>query len=158
MNPETSEHRDRRERRILECNLYIASDEEDPSTEEEKEEEGDDKELEAPVEESQVPDDLPREENQEEPEEDRWLCPSCESSPCEFLQAQEEMERVVSIMAADSTNRAKRFHTYQFMTRRIHGQLRKKERIPLPACCKDGIAELFPSEDGKYTGFRHAEA
>jgi rubredoxin len=142
---ETTPHLERRERRIHEKNLYIASDEDDPSTEEEDKE-------------SQEPEDLPPAENPAEPDEDDWLCPACGSSPCEFIQAQEEMERVVSIMAVDASQASKRFHTYRFMTCQLHGQLSSKQRIPLPPCCQQGIADLFPSEDGNYRGFRHANA
>jgi hypothetical protein len=35
--------------------------------------------------EEQVPDDLPREENQEPPAEDEWHCAICNNSPCLFL-------------------------------------------------------------------------
>jgi hypothetical protein len=101
--------------------------------------------------------DHPAAENQEEePGDEYGLCPSCENSPCEFIQAQEELERVVSIMDPQATMKAKRFHTYRFLTRRIHGQLGKNERIPLPPCCVQGIADLFPAEDGVYVGFRQA--
>ncbi len=130
---------------MAEQDLYIPESEEDPSTTEEQEEE-----------ESVEPDDTTPAENQEEPVNDDWLCPSCGKSPCEFFQAQEESERVGRIMSADTSQAAKWFHTYKFLTRRLHGQLGGKKRIPLPPCCKQGSRDLFPSKDATYVGFRHA--
>jgi hypothetical protein len=142
---------------MAEADIFIAESEDDPSTEpEEEKEEEKEAEEEQPVEEAEEPVDHPAAENQEEPGDEYGLCPSCENSPCEFIQAQEELERVVSIMDPQATMKAKRFHTYRFLTRRIHGQLGKNERIPLPPCCVQGIADLFPADDGVYVGFRQA--
>jgi hypothetical protein len=134
--------------RMAATDLFIAEDE--PSTADEEEEDPEEEEVE--------PEDHPAAENQEQPVEDEWLCPSCENSPCEFLQAQEELERVVSIMAPETSEKSKRFHTYQFMSRRLHGQLGRNNRRALPPCCVQGIADLFPAEDGVYVGFREANA
>jgi hypothetical protein len=46
----------------------------------------------------QVPDNLPREENQEPPEEDERHCPVCKNLPCLFLQYQDKLERHVDII------------------------------------------------------------
>jgi hypothetical protein len=46
-----------------------------------------------PVLEEQVPEDLPKEENEERPAEDEWHCQACSNSPCLFLQYQDELER-----------------------------------------------------------------
>ena len=52
-----------------------------------------------PVLEEQVPEDLPKEENEEPPAEDEWHCPVCTNSPpCLFLQYQDKLERHVDIM------------------------------------------------------------
>jgi hypothetical protein len=111
---------------------------------------------EAAKEEDEEPADTTRAENQETPD-DEWLCPACRNSPCEFLQSQQELERIVDCMAPDTSAKAKRFHAYQFMSRKLHGQLGKKNRVPLPPCCQQGLRDLFPSEDGKYTGFKLAK-
>jgi hypothetical protein len=41
---------------------------------------------------------------------------------------------------------------YRHMTRRLHGQLGKGNRRPLPKCFTQGLRELFPSDD--YVGFK----
>jgi rubredoxin len=105
--------------------------------------------------EEEEPDDTTAAENQEEP--DEWLCPACGNSPCEFLQAQPEIERLVGQMAPETTAKAKRFQMYRHLTRNLHGQLSKKQRIPLPPCCAQGLRDLFPSDDGAYTGFKIAK-
>lgn len=158
---EHPDHERRRYRRMAEKDLYIPESEDDPSTEEEEEKDKlcwseEEEEEVKEAEDSQEPVFHPMEENQSEPDEDEWLCPVCENSPCKFLQAQEEMEKVVSIMAPETTNKAKRFECYRFMSRWLHGLLGTGNRIPLPECCKQGIADLFPAEDGNYVGFRHA--
>jgi hypothetical protein len=57
--------------------------------------------------EEQVPDDLPREENEELPAEDEWHCPVCKNSPCLFIQYQDELERHVDIMYPEVRNNQK---------------------------------------------------
>jgi hypothetical protein len=104
------------------------------------------------------PDDTTRaEKHQAEPADD-WLCPACENSPCEFLQAQQELEAVVGNMDPLASQKAKRYHAYQFMTRRLHGQLGRQNRVPLPCCCQQGIVALFPAKDGVYVGYQEAKA
>ena len=105
-----------------------------------------------PVLEEQVPEDLPKEENEEPPAEDEWHCPACMNSPCLFLQYQDELERHVDIMYPEVTNKQKRYHMYRHMSRRLHGHLGKGKRKPLPECFTRGLRELFPSED--YVGFK----
>jgi hypothetical protein len=105
-----------------------------------------------PVLEEQVPEDLPKEENEEPPAEDEWHCPVCMNSPCLFLQYQDELERHVDIMYPEVTNKQKRYHMYRHMSRRLHGHLGKGKRKPLPECFTTGLRELFPSED--YVGFK----
>jgi rubredoxin len=105
------------------------------------------------VEEEAEPDDATRAEYQEQPA-DSWLCPACGNSPCEFLQAQQEVERLVSMMAPETTAKVKRFHMYRHLTKNLHGQLSKNQRIQLPPCCAQGLRDLYPSEDGAYTGFK----
>jgi hypothetical protein len=103
--------------------------------------------------EEQVPDDLPREENQEPPAEDEWFFPVCKNLLCLFLQYQDKLERHVDIMYPEVTNKQKRYHImYCHMSRRLLGHLGKGKRRPLPECFTQGLRELFPSED--YVGFK----
>jgi hypothetical protein len=44
--------------------------------------------------EEELPDNPPCAE-EDEPPEDGWFCPHCSESPCQFLQWQEELERIV---------------------------------------------------------------
>jgi hypothetical protein len=69
-----------------------------------------------PILEEQAPDDLPCAEDQETPAEDEWYCPLCGNSPCQFLQWQEGLERIVDIMYAEVTNKAKRYQMYRHMS------------------------------------------
>jgi hypothetical protein len=69
---------------------------------------------------------------EEEPPEDGWFCPHCSESPCQFLQWQEELERIVDCMKPDKFNKQKRFELYGHMTRCHHGTLGKGNRKPLP--------------------------
>ena len=101
--------------------------------------------------ESQIPDDLPRQEEQDEPH-DEWICETCNNSPCLFLQWQEEMDRIVDIMAPEVTNDQKRYHMYHHMSCRLHGTLGKGNRKPLPLCFTQGVKELYPSDS--YTGYK----
>ncbi len=101
---------------------------------------------------SQVPEDLPREENQEPPPEDEWDYAIGNNSPCLFVQYQDELERHVDIMYPAVTNKQKRYHMYRHMLQGLHGHLGKGKRKPLPGCFTQGLRELFPSED--YVGFK----
>ena len=69
-----------------------------------------------PILEEQIPDDLPKEGNQETPADDEWLCLRCANSPCLFLQYQDELERHVDIMYPKVTNKQKRYHRYRHMS------------------------------------------
>ena len=104
-----------------------------------------------PVLEEEEPDDLPRAEVQEEPQEMHW-CPACKKSPCVFLEWQEELERCVDLMAPEVTNKSKRYHMYRHMSRRLNGQMGKGNRKQLPQCFERGLRELYPSEE--YSGFK----
>jgi hypothetical protein len=46
-------------------------------------------------------------------------------SPCQVLQWQEELERIVDCMNPDKSNTQKRFELYGHVTRRHHGTLGK---------------------------------
>jgi hypothetical protein len=46
---------------------------------------------------------------EEEPPEDGWFCPHCSELPCQFLQWQEELERIFDCMNPDKSNKQKRF-------------------------------------------------
>jgi hypothetical protein len=83
---------------------------------------------------------------------DQWLCPACNNSPCQFLQYQEELERIVDCLYPEVTNKTKRYHMYRHMSRRLHGPLGKGVRRKLPVCFTQGLSELFPSAD--YVGFK----
>ena len=82
-------------------------------------------------------------------------CRFCLKTPCVFLQYQDELERVVEIMYPEETNKVKRYHMYRRMSRELHGPLGKGCRKPLPKCFVQGFRELYPDEDGKYTGFHY---
>jgi hypothetical protein len=103
--------------------------------------------------EEELPDNPPCAE-EEEPTEDGWFCPHCSESPCQFLQWQEELERIVDCMNPDKSNKQKRFELYGHVTRRRHGTLGKGNRKPLPSCFEQGMRDLYPSE--KYTGYQTA--
>jgi hypothetical protein len=71
--------------------------------------------------EERMPDNMPPTE-EEEPK-DEWYCPHCRSSPCVFLQYQNELERQVNIMYPEVTNKQKRYHVYRHMSRRLYSHL-----------------------------------
>jgi hypothetical protein len=107
--------------------------------------------------EEELPDNPPSAEEsaeEDEPTEDGWFCPHCSESPCQFLQWQEELERIVDCMNPDKSNKQKRFELYGHVTRRRHGTLGKGNRKPLPSCFEQGMRDLYPSE--KYTGYQTA--
>jgi hypothetical protein len=97
-----------------------------------------------PVIDNQIPDDLPRQTDQEPPP-DAWSCTACGKSPCQFVQWQEELETIVSILHPEASNVSKRFHMYRHMSRKLHGPLAKGERKRLPECFEHGLRELYPS-------------
>jgi hypothetical protein len=101
--------------------------------------------------EEQCPDDLPRQVDQDEPEDD-WYCEHCDNSPCAFVQWQEELEGIVEAMDPGASNKSKRFHLYQHLSHRLHGCLGKGNRRPLPLCLGQGMRDLYPSE--AYTGYK----
>ena len=109
--------------------------------------------------EEELPDNLPSAEEDEptedEPMEDGWFCPHCSESPCQFLQWQEELERIVDCMNPDKSNKQKRFELYGHVTRRRHGTLGKGNCKPLLSCFRRGMRALYPSE--KDTGYQTAE-
>ena len=104
-----------------------------------------------PVLETEMPAELERQVDQEESP-DEWHCPNCQNSPCQFLQWQDELERMVDLMNPEATNNQKCYHMYRHMSRRLHGTLGKGNRRPLPLCFANGVKELYPSD--WYTGYK----
>jgi hypothetical protein len=103
--------------------------------------------------EEELPDN-PLSAEEDKPPEDGWFCPHCSDSPCQFLQWQEELERIVDCMNPDKSNKQKRFELYRHVTRRCHGTLGKGKRKPFPSCFEQSMRDLYPSE--KYTGYQTA--
>jgi hypothetical protein len=103
--------------------------------------------------EEELPDNPPCAE-EDEPPEDGWFFPHCSESLCQFLQWQEELERIVDCMNPDLSNKQRRCELYRHVTRRRHGTLGKGNRKPLLSCFKQGMRDLYPSE--KYTGYQTA--
>jgi hypothetical protein len=64
---------------------------------------------------------------------------ACGKLPCQFVQWQEELETIVSIMHPEASNVTKRFHMYRHMSRKLHGPLAKGERKRLPECFENGL-------------------
>jgi hypothetical protein len=93
--------------------------------------------------EEELPDNPPSAE-EDEPPEDGWFCPHCSASPCQFLQWQEGLERIVGCMNPDKSNKQKRFELYGHVTRRRHGTLGKGNRKPLPSCFEQGHERFVP--------------
>jgi hypothetical protein len=91
--------------------------------------------------EEELPDNPPDAE-EDEPPEDGWFCPHCSESPCQFLQWQEELKRIVDCMNPDKSNKQKRFELYRHVTRRPHGTLGKGNRKPLPSCFEQSMRDL----------------
>ena len=104
--------------------------------------------------EEKLPDNPPSVEEEEEAPEDGWFCQECSESPCQFLQWQEELERIVDCMNPDASNKQKRFQLYQHVSRRRNGPMGKGNRRQLPSCFERGMRDLYPSE--KYTGYSTA--
>jgi hypothetical protein len=103
--------------------------------------------------EEELPDNPPCAE-EDEPMEDGWFCPQCSELPCQFLQWQEKLKRIVDCMNPDKSNKQKRFKLYRHVIRCRHGTLGKGNRKPLPSCFEQGMRDLYPSE--KYTGYQTA--
>jgi hypothetical protein len=99
-----------------------------------------------PVPEEQIPNDHPRQDDQEAPPEDVWFFTACGNSPCQFIQWQEELVRIVDIMHPEASNMMKRFHMYHHMTCQLHGPLRKGKRRQLHSCFEHGLRDLNPSD------------
>jgi hypothetical protein len=78
----------------------------------------------------------------EEPK-DEWYRPHCRSSTYDFLQWQEELERIVDTMYPEVVDKQKRFHMYCHMTHKLHGHLGKDNWKPLPPCFQQGLPEGF---------------
>jgi hypothetical protein len=55
-------------------------------------------------------------------------------------------------MYPEVTNKAKWYHMYRHMSRKLHGPLGKGNHRPLLGCFQQGLRDLFPSEE--YTGFK----
>ena len=104
--------------------------------------------------EDELPDNPPSVEEEEEAPEDGWFCQECSESPCQFLQWQEELERIVDCMNPDASNKQKRFQLYQHVSRRCNGPMDKGNPRQLPSCFERGMRDLYPSE--KYTGYSTA--
>jgi hypothetical protein len=104
-----------------------------------------------PVLEEERPEDLPLQVDQDEPC-DEWYCKHCRKSPCLFLQWEEELDAHVDIMYPEVSNVAKRFHMYRYMSRQLHGPLKKGERKRLPECFETGLRAMFPSD--RYVGYK----
>jgi Zn ribbon nucleic-acid-binding protein len=147
------------ERRVANINardisiLVLPDSEEKTIKKEETKAEGPKVEAEETCEE-ELPDNPPCAE-EDEPKEDGWLCPQCLESPSQFLQWQEELERIVDCMNPDLSNKQKRYELYQHVTRHRHGTLGKSNRKPLPSCFEQGMRDLYPSSE-KYTGYQTA--
>jgi hypothetical protein len=155
-DPQKKETKFERRQRLLGLVIYSTDEPDSDETEEEE------KKLEAVVIppkyhvlEEEMPDDLPHNVYEMEPVEDVWRCNVCKNSPCMFLQLQDEIIQRVALMGTECTNKTRRYHTYRYLTRRIHGVLRKLERRPLPDCFSQGMKELYPSPE--YTGFKLAK-
>jgi hypothetical protein len=93
---------------------------------------------------------------QQEPPVDPLYCRFCLSTPCLFLQWQEEMEQSERLMYPYKTNRAKRLIFYQRVPRELNGHLGRGARKPLPHCFVQGARDLYPNgvADDVYTGFK----
>jgi hypothetical protein len=103
--------------------------------------------------EEEVPNNLLCVEEQELPE-NMWCCLQCSEWPCQFLQWQEELERIVNFRNPDLTNKEKRYQLYFHVSCRPHGALCKGNCRPLPSCFEQGMRDLYPFE--KYTGYKSA--
>jgi rubredoxin len=96
--------------------------------------------------EEQMPDNMPPMEDEEL--RDEWYCPYCRSSPCDFHQWEEELERIVNIMYPEVTNNQKRFHMYHHMAHKLHGHLGKGKRKSLPLCFQTRPEGFVPLRGG----------
>jgi hypothetical protein len=109
-------------------------------------------EPEEPEWDDQDPNDL-----EQEPPVDPLYCGFCLATPCLFLQWEDELTTCVDILHSEASNKAKRFHMYRHMSRRLHGPMGPGRREPLPGCFVQGLRDLYPQDDPTtYTGFKHA--
>jgi hypothetical protein len=146
---------ERLRRRIIEVDLWIFESEDE--SEEEEEEEEEETRCERPVIQHPEWDDRPDADLPQQPPVDKMYCGFCLQTPCCFLQYQEELERSVEVLCpAGSTNKAKRYHMYRWLSRELNGHLGKDCRKPLPECFVQGLRNLYPEEDpGDYKGFSY---
>jgi hypothetical protein len=82
------------------------------------------------------------------------VCEHCNEDPCLYDKYEEEFDKFSdSLIGNGESNAQKRFASYRFMVRMIHGVLRKGERRKLPLCITREIHDNFPDEEGKYKGY-----
>jgi hypothetical protein len=94
--------------------ILVLPDKEKTLDEEKTKAEGDKGEAEHKCEE-ELPHNLPCVEEQEPPEYG-WFCPQCSELPCQFVQWQEELERIVDLMNPDLANKQKMYQFYRHVS------------------------------------------
>jgi hypothetical protein len=104
--------------------------------------------------EEEVPDN-PLYAEEQEPPEDGWFCLKCPKLPCQFVQGQEELERIMDVMNPDLSNEQKRYQFYRYVSRPCHGTLGRGNHRPFPSCIQQGMRDLYPLE--KYTGYKYVD-
>jgi hypothetical protein len=89
---------------------------------------------------------------------DGYQCQQCLYERCIW---ELNKERIIddnnALLSAEASNKERRFFGYKQMTFALHGHLGKGQRRELPCCVVDGIREMWPEEDRKYTGYRDAK-
>jgi hypothetical protein len=82
-------------------------------------------------------------------------CEHCNEDPCVMDQYEKEFDDFSdSLIGNRQSQNERRYASYRFMVRLIHGVLPKGKRRKLPLCVTREIHDNFPERDGNYKGFQ----
>jgi hypothetical protein len=94
-----------------------------------------------------------------------WYCPHCKKDPCLFLQILSNLydqdDKYLAGILARYENiadvmKARRFLAYKLASFLIRGEMGYKNRKRHLKCVEEGVHDIFPSPNGKVTGYKEA--
>lgn len=86
------------------------------------------------------------------------ICIYCKGVPCVWSEFQVDNKSMLLSLrrAVESGGRPgkARKTVFQSMSRKINGMMGVGNRRRLPQCVEDNVRKMFPSEDGRYMGYK----